>query len=135
MAKKKIYVAEDNPLQVVLLKAALKSGEDQEILFFGDGLEIYQKVQQEKPDLLILDIILPSLSGLAVSRLVKFNDLYRDIPVLVTSSITDANIREKALAAGADMFLPKPFQITEFAETVKMLLCSGECLAAPPEPS
>lgn len=119
---KRIYVAEDNPLQVELIRAMLGSLDGYQVSFFSDGLEIYQKVQQEKPDLLILDIILPSLSGLAISRLLKFHDDYREIPIMVMSSITDQNIDERVMGVGANIFIAKPFKMEEFLGTVQLLL-------------
>jgi CheY-like chemotaxis protein len=122
MVKKKIYVGEDNMVHAELIKAVLESIEDCEPSFYPDGLEVYQKVQEAAPDLLILDIIMPRLSGLAVARLLKFHEHYRTLPIVVTSSITDANIRERALRVGANAFIPKPFEIDEFTATVRALL-------------
>jgi len=122
MMKKVIYIAEDNTLQTELMKAALGTVESYQTTFFDDGLELYQKVQESKPDLLILDIILPSLTGLAITRLLKFHDNYRDIPILVTSSITEKTIAEKAHKVGADKFLPKPFMVNDLLLYVEHLL-------------
>lgn len=119
---KKIYVAEDNPLQVELIRVMLGTIEDVEADFFSDGLELYQKVQEERPDLLVLDIILPSLSGLAITRLLKFHDDFRDIPILVMSSITDPDIQDRVAAVGANMFIAKPFKMEEFLSYVQLLL-------------
>jgi CheY-like chemotaxis protein len=127
--KKKIFVGEDNVVHAELIRIVLELLEDCESFFFPDGLEVYQQVQREKPDLLILDIIMPRLSGLAVTRLLKYHDQFRHIPILVTSSITDGNIRERAAKAGATVFVPKPFEIDEFAETVRGLLAASDISA------
>lgn len=110
MARKRIYIAEDFPMQIELLRAIFDGDDRFETTIFTDGLELYLKLQEDPPDALILDIILPTLSGLAVTRLLKFNDKFNSIPIMVTSSITDVNIKERVSKAGADSFLPKPFQ-------------------------
>jgi two-component system phosphate regulon response regulator PhoB len=122
MSKKIIYVAEDNSLQVEVMKVTLGEVEGYDTVFLRDGLELYLLVQQRKPDLLILDIILPSLTGLAITRLLKYHDNYRDIPTLVTSSITEENIAERVRKAGGDVFLPKPFTIQDMLLLVEQLL-------------
>jgi DNA-binding response OmpR family regulator len=121
MDKKTIYIAEDNPVQMVLMRAALSPSEEYAVSFFTDGLEAYQQVQERKPDLLILDIILPSLSGLAVCRLLKFHNEYKVIPILVTSSITDMNLKARVQELGAGCFLPKPFTVEQFLEAIRSL--------------
>lgn len=113
MGKKTIYIAEDNPVLVNLIQAALGANDSYVPSFFADGLELYQKVQETPPDLLVLDIILPSLSGLAISRLLKFCAPYRHIPIIIITSITDEKIHEHVAAVGADAFLPKPFRLNE----------------------
>lgn len=121
--QKIIYVAEDNPALIALMKAVLGRRGEYRVSFYNDGLELYQKVLEEPPEMLVLDIILPGISGLAIARLLKFHEDYRHIPILISSSITDADIKERALATGADSFLPKPFTpgdlLHEIASLVK----------------
>jgi len=119
---KRIYIAEDHPIHVKFLRAALSKEEGIEPIFFVDGLELYRAVQKDKPDLLLLDIILPGMSGLAIARLLKFHGKYRDIPIIVSSSITDLEIQERALNAGADTFLAKPIKVQELLDQIKRLL-------------
>lgn len=122
MPDKVIYVAEDNLLQADVMQAALGAAGSYRTVFFTDGLELYRKVLESKPDLLILDIILPSLTGLAIARLLKYHDSFRDIPVIVTSSITEETIAEKVKKAGADIFLPKPFTMEDLLLIVEQML-------------
>lgn len=119
---KKIYIAEDEPSQVELMRAALSEQKNCDITFFTDGLKLYEHVQDDPPQLLILDIILPSLSGLAVCGLLKFHDRYGKIPILVVSSITESDLRERVLEMGADAFLQKPLPVDEFLKQVTRLL-------------
>ena len=111
MSKKKIYIGEDQPTLVKLISAVLKKKENYEVSFFSDGLKLYRKVQDAPPHILVLDIIMPSMNGLEISRLLKFHDHYRRIPIIIISSITDQDIKERVKKVGADKFIPKPFNI------------------------
>jgi len=108
--KKIVYVAEDQPLWTNLLHLALA------------GQENYRTVQENPPDLLVLVIILPSLNGLVISGLLKFNDTYSHIPILVISSVIDPEITECATKVGADAFLAKPFDENEFLNQMNRLI-------------
>lgn len=118
----KVYVAEDSPTQALFVKSILRFHPELDVEMFEDGLSLYQQILSQKPDFILLDIILPNLTGLAVCRLVKFHDAYKDIPVLMVSSITDADIADKARKAGATGFLRKPLKKNELqAKVVEFL--------------
>ena len=119
---KKIYVADDDPTISQVLKLSLAKIPDLEASFFTDGLNLYRAVQQSKPDAIVSDIILPRLDGLAAVRLLKFDEQYREIPVLMISSITDQDIEDQVRKVGADDFLRKPFKPNEIRDRVKALL-------------
>ena len=114
----KVYVAEDSPTQALFVKSILRFHPDLQVEMFEDGLSLYQQIQSQKPDFILLDIILPNLTGLAVCRLVKHHDSFKDIPLLMVSSITDADIADKAKAAGANGFLRKPLKKNELQAKV-----------------
>lgn len=125
MDKKKIYIGEDQPVLVKLIKTALSKKEVYDPSFFSDGLELYRKVQEEMPHMLVLDIIMPSMSGLAIARLVKFHEHYSHIPVLIMSSITDKDIRDKVIKVGANAFLPKPFKVHDMLQEIDRLIAGS----------
>ena len=118
----RIYIAEDTPEDALLLEAVLEHEGSREIRFFDNGLELYRAVRRDPPNMLILDIILPGLGGLAITRLLKLHDHYRHIPILVSSSIIEADIRDQVLRAGADTFLPKPYDPEQMDQEVTRLL-------------
>ncbi|MEQ8225946.1 MAG: response regulator [Candidatus Eremiobacterota bacterium] len=122
MDKKKIYIGEDQPVLVKLIKTALSKKEGYEPSFFQDGLDLYRKLQEEPPHMLVLDIIMPSMTGLAIARLVKFHEHYTHIPVLMMSSITDKDIRDKVEKVGANAFLPKPFNVHDLLAEIDRLI-------------
>lgn len=117
-----VYVVEDSPTQALGVKRALLHLPQLKVTLFHDGLEAYRAIQRNKPDLLLMDLILPSLHGLALCRLLKFHLDYKHIPLLIFSSITESDITEQAKRAGADVFLAKPFDPAELLERVKSLL-------------
>ncbi|MGI5845091.1 MAG: response regulator [Candidatus Xenobium sp.] len=119
---KRIYVADDDPQISDIIRVSLSRVEGLEATFFDNGLELLQAVQESPPDAILSDIILPRLDGLAVTRLVKYDEQYQDIPMLVVSSIIDTGIEEQAIKAGADGFLRKPFRPQELRNRVRELV-------------
>jgi CheY-like chemotaxis protein len=119
---RRIYVAEDTPEDALILEAVLQRPGGRQLRFFSDGLALYRAVRQDPPDLLVLDLILPSLGGLALARLLKLHDHYRHIPILISSSITDPDLRERVTRAGADAFVPKPCDPQQMEREVARLL-------------
>lgn len=119
----RVYLAEDTPDDALIVRAVLRSHGDYEVTEFKDGLSLFQAVQEEPPDLVLLDIILPLVTGLAVARLLRFHDDTKGIPILMSSSITDSDIREQAREAGADAFVAKPVDMAAMkAELTRILV-------------
>lgn len=117
-----VYVVEDSPTQALGVKRVLLHLPQLKVTLFHDGLEAYRAIQANKPDLLLMDLILPSLHGMALCRLLKFHLDYKHIPLLIFSSITESDIAEQVRQAGADEFLAKPYDPSELLERVKSLL-------------
>ncbi len=122
MSRTRLYIAEDFPMQLELLRAVFSDHPRFDTTFFTDGLDFYLAVMDAPPDVIVLDIILPTVSGLALCRLLKHDDRFRNIPVLVTSSITDHDITEQSLNAGAEVFLPKPFGPNQLIEQLDSIM-------------
>ncbi|MDZ4169477.1 MAG: response regulator [Coriobacteriia bacterium] len=113
-----ILVAEKDPITAELEEYFLnKHGYDVHIVL--DGRRAVETAEAVKPDLIILDVILPGLSGLKVCSGLKSNPLTKDIPVLVFSVL---DVRDRALDAGADAFLLKPIERLKLIEAVGALL-------------
>lgn len=121
-----VYVVEDSPTQALGVKRILKRWPQFAVSIFPDGLLAYRAIQRRPPDLLLMDLILPSLHGLALCRLLKFHSDFRSIPILIFSSITEADIAEQALRAGANQFVPKPFTPDQLTTCVEALLTLRE---------
>lgn len=119
---KQIYVAEDSPTQALRVARILKFVPEVEARFFNDGLAVYQEVLLQPPDLLLLDLILPSLHGLAVARLLKYHEDYQAVPILIFSSITERDLEQVVGTSGANAFLRKPFEAEDLLREVCRLL-------------
>lgn len=121
MAKSKILIADDNAANVELLEIFL-SELDCEIAVAVDGLDTLQKVATFQPDLILLDIMMPKLSGFEVCRRIKENPQTRNIMVLMVTALNELGDIERAVAAGCDDFLSKPVNKLELLKRVENML-------------
>lgn len=122
MTDNMIYLAEDDHTLANVLVQVLRDEFGCDCRAFHDGLEAYSGVVADPPSLLILDVLLPTVNGLAVARLLKFHEAYQNIPILVMSSMPEAELRGPAADVHADSVLAKPFDTDLFLETVASLL-------------
>lgn len=121
MEKKKILVVDDERDISRLIKARVESAGYSVITAF-DGAEALKAVKEQKPDLVLLDVMLPKIDGYQVCRLIKFDEKYRSIPVIMLTARAGDSDKEKAMEAGADGYLTKPFQPEELFLLVGSLL-------------
>lgn len=121
MAKPRILIVDDNPVNVELLKAQLKPYPYSLEAAF-DGEEALKKVHDDPPDLLLLDLMMPKVSGYEVCRAIKQNKETQFIPVIVITALSELDDKLKAIELGADDFLVKPFNKLELTTRIKSLL-------------
>lgn len=119
--KKKILVADDETHITTLYQAVLGM-EGYEIVVTDDGQSALNKARASKPDLMILDIKLPSLTGWEVCKKVKSDASLQDVPVIIASAFGQKEDRNKSAEAGADDFLPKPFDSKTLLEHVRKFI-------------
>lgn len=117
----KVLIADDNQQNCELLDAYL-SEEGYEISMAYDGQQTLDKVAESQPDLILLDIMMPRLSGYEVCQELKRDKLTRDIPVLMVTALAERGDIEKAVEAGCDDFLSKPVNSLELKTRVRSLL-------------
>jgi CheY-like chemotaxis protein len=121
MPANKILIADDNLPNVELLEAYL--GEvDCEIAVAADGRQTLDMVAQFQPDLILLDIMMPKLSGFEVCQTVKQDPATRHIMILMVTALGERGDIERAVACGCDDFLSKPINKLELLLRVRKLL-------------
>ncbi len=121
MSKSRILIADDNPTNVELLEVYL-SDCDCEIAVAVDGQETLEKVAKFEPDLILLDIMMPKLSGFEVCEKVKGNPKTRETMVLMVTALNELGDIERAVSAGCDDFLSKPVNKLELTKRVENML-------------
>jgi len=121
MLLKKLVVAEDDDAVAHLVAATLGDAGFL-CLRARDGEEALNLVRSELPDLLVLDVMMPKMDGIEVCRRLKEDVILSRIPILMLTSLAGVDDRVKGLEAGADDYLPKPFDLRELAARVKALI-------------
>lgn len=119
----RVLIADDNPQGVELLEAYL-SDTDYEVRTAADGEETLQCVTQWQPDLILLDIMMPKISGFEVCKRVRANPASCDTAVLMITALDQPSDVERAVEAGTDDYLTKPINKTELILRVRSLLKS-----------
>jgi twitching motility two-component system response regulator PilH len=118
-----VLVVEDSITQREMITDLLK-GSGLQVTVAGDGLEALEQIQDSRPDLVVLDIVMPRMNGYEVCRRLKADPNTQDVPVVMCSSKGEEFDRYWGMKQGADAYIAKPFQPTELVGTVKQLLRS-----------
>ena len=119
----RILIAEDNPEGAELLEAYLDgSGYDIEVAVDGD--DTLRKVKSFQPDLVLLDVMMPKISGFEVCKRLRADPKTRDIAVLMITALDQTADVERAVEAGTDDFLTKPINQAELLRRIQALLAS-----------
>ena len=116
-----VLIVDDNPQNVELLQAFLESL-PVKLVTAADGVEALKMVAEHAPDLILLDIMMPRMSGFQVCRRIKNDPKTRDIQVLMVTALNELGDIEQATEAGTDDFVSKPVNKFELLTRVKSLL-------------
>ncbi|MBL8014300.1 MAG: response regulator [Candidatus Omnitrophica bacterium] len=117
---KRVLVVDDDPVVIRLVKEILKNI-GYEVETAKDGIDAMVLVKKEKPDLIVLDIMMPELNGYDVLRTLKFTDEYKDIPVLLLTSREQELDRRIGEMMGID-YLQKPVNREAFIERIQKII-------------
>ncbi len=116
-----VMIVDDNPQNVELLQAFLESL-PVKIVTAADGVEALEMVEKFNPDLILLDIMMPRMSGFQVCRKLKGDPKTRDIQILIVTALNELGDIEQASECGTDDFVSKPVNKFELLTRVKSLL-------------
>ncbi|MBI4354181.1 MAG: response regulator [Candidatus Omnitrophica bacterium] len=119
--RRRILLVDDEPLIVQTVGRQLEA-EGFEVLTAMDGEDALVKVRTGRPDLLILDLMMPKLSGIKVCVALKRDQLYQQIPIIIMTAKGDLVDAQACKDCGADAFLEKPCRIEDIMKQVRTLL-------------
>ncbi|MEO8652973.1 MAG: response regulator [Ramlibacter sp.] len=125
MPRKKILVADDEPNIVISLEFLMKR-EGYDVVIARDGQEALEAIAREKPDLLLLDVMMPRKNGFEVCQAVRADEALQATKILLlTAKGRDTDIA-KGLAMGADAYMTKPFSTRELVQKVAELMGTAQ---------
>lgn len=120
----KILLIEDEPNIVEAIRFLL-TRDGWNVQTHNDGGDAQAMIERHKPDILVLDVMLPNKSGFDILRDLRASTAYGDLPVLMLTARGQAKDRDMAMAAGADAYMSKPFSNAEVVEQINQLAQRG----------
>ena len=118
---KTVLVVEDNELNMKLFHDLLEA-HGYNILQTKDGMDALRLAREHKPDLILMDIQLPEVSGLEVTKWIKEDDDLKSIPVIAVTAFAMKGDEEKIREGGCEAYIAKPISVTNFLETVQRFI-------------
>jgi DNA-binding response OmpR family regulator len=120
MDQKKILVVDDESDLVAMISIRLEAS-GYKVVAAYDGQEALEKVRQENPDLIVLDIMIPKLDGYKVCRMLKFDEKYKHIPIILFSARAQESDKKLGEQVGANAYITKPFEPKVLLDKIKEL--------------
>jgi DNA-binding response OmpR family regulator len=121
VAATKILVVDDEPDVASLLTLMLKS-QGYAVINAADGQEALEKARGENPDLILLDVMLPKMDGYKVARMLKFDENFSHIPIIMLTAKIQERDKATGLEMGANDYMTKPFDTAVLLAKVKGIL-------------
>jgi len=119
--KLKILVADDNKLQLAIIGDALKSA-GFEVFTVNNGLEVYQQVRKNQPQIILLDIMMPNIDGIEICKTLKTSPETKNILIIIFSGKKDLDLIDLAYEAGAQGFILKSNNPQEIVLRIKEII-------------
>lgn len=117
----RVLIVDDEAPVATLLEHALKD-EGYEVSLATDGMDAMNRLHAFRPDVVVMDIMMPRLDGVQATRLLRRNRSYARTVIIALSARTDQAARDAMREAGADLYLRKPFTVARLVEHVRELL-------------
>lgn len=121
ISNRKILVVDDSLTIRMQVKELLERNVFH-VLLAEDGPQCLKMLEKEKPDAILLDIIMPEMDGIEVCQRIKSDENLKDIPILILTTVTDVENKVKGLNAGADDYITKPFEIAELTARLNAII-------------
>lgn len=121
-ARLTVLIVDDNAQNLELLEAYMAELPEVRPITATNGIEALEKVASDRPDLILLDIMMPKMSGFEVCRHVKGDPHTRDIPIIMVTALDELGDEERARECGADEFVCKPVNRADLTARVRSLL-------------
>ena len=121
---KRVMIVEDNELNMKLFNDLLEA-QSYETIQTSNGLEALELARAHRPDLILMDIQLPEVSGLEVTKWLKEDDELARIPVIAVTAFAMKGDEERIRQGGCEAYISKPISVMRFLETVKSYLGDG----------
>jgi two-component system cell cycle response regulator DivK len=118
---KSVLIVEDNELNMKLFHDLLDA-QGYRTLQTKDGMEALALAREHRPDLILMDIQLPEVSGLEVTKWIKEDDTLKSIPVVAVTAFAMKGDEEKIREGGCEAYIAKPISVQQFLETVRRFL-------------
>jgi len=123
-SRPKVLIVDDNLQNLELLEAYMDDVHEVDVLTATNGLDALQKVAESAPDLILLDIMMPKMSGFEVCKKIKTDPKTRDIIVIMVTALNETSDIERAAECGSDDYLAKPIDRKALIDQVRALLAS-----------
>jgi two-component system phosphate regulon response regulator PhoB len=117
-----VLIADDDPDILLLLSVTLER-DGWEVISAANGLRAHEVALERRPNLVVLDLMMPGIDGCEVARRLRADDATKDVPILIVTAFAEESQAARALEAGADAYMKKPFSPRDLlAKTAALLL-------------
>lgn len=125
-----IIIVDDEVMTRQMLRMLLEL-QGFEVIEAEDGIEALERTFKYRPDIMILDVMMPRMDGLTACRKLRSRPETADMPVIMLSGKTQSNAAKEGLAAGADLYMSKPMKTDQLLSALRELLASGRPVSTP----